>query len=155
MSRNRKRDLTLFDYNNMVEFYHNESDRAAAVLAGSFAEHYTGIFLSEFARNDRVVDQLFFSGPLSSFSARINLAYAFNLIDTCLFKDLLLIKDIRNFFAHEPLHTSFHASSVRGKCSNLSTRETSPEPRDQFLMAVGLAVGKMHNILLEREQIVK
>jgi hypothetical protein len=41
-------------------------------------------------------------GPLSTFSARIDLAYAFALIDEETHHDLHVIRDVRNNFAHPP-----------------------------------------------------
>ena len=148
MTKKSKVPVTLMDYNDMVAMFHEESDRAAALLAGIVAEEYTETLLREFARPDKDVDELFNRyGPLSSFAARINVAYAFRLIDNQLRSDLNYIRTVRNRFAHELHNTSFSASPVREICKNLSTRETSAEPRIQYLMAVGLAVGQMHNIL--------
>jgi len=153
MTKKSKTPVTLMDYQNMVKLFLAESDRAAALLAGSVAEGHTETLLRGFTRTGSNVNRLFeIYGPLSSFSARINVAYAFGLIDQHLLLDLNIIKRIRNHFAHEPRDTSFTLSPVREFCANLSTRDISPEPRIQYLIAVGLAVGQMHNILLARKQ---
>lgn len=155
MAKKSKAPVTLIDYQNMVSLFHAESDRAAALLAGIVAEGYTETLLRGFTRTGSDVDRLFdIYGPLSSFSARINVAYAFGLIDEHLRSDLDYIKRVRNYFAHELRDASFGVSPVREFCANLSTRETSPKPRIQYLMAVGLAVGQMHNILLARKQAI-
>jgi hypothetical protein len=41
-----------------------------------------------------------FNGPLARFGPKIDVAYAFELIDDDLHNDLMVIKDIRNEFAH-------------------------------------------------------
>lgn len=153
MNKKLKTPLTLTDYNNMVKFFHDESDRAAALLASSVAEGYTENLLRGFTKTAPETDRLFEGyGPLSSFSARINIAFAFGMIDQHLLNDLNCIRKIRNHFAHDPRDTSFSVSPVREFCTNLSTRDASPEPRTQYLMAVGLTVGQMHNILLARKK---
>jgi DNA-binding MltR family transcriptional regulator len=45
-------------------------------------------------------------GPLNSFAGKIDIAYAFNIIETDIYNDLRALKDIRNAFAHsmENLH---------------------------------------------------
>jgi len=39
-------------------------------------------------------------GPLSSFSAKIDLAFALSIFDENLYSDLKIIKEVRNIFAH-------------------------------------------------------
>jgi hypothetical protein len=48
-----------------------------------------------------------FNGPLRSFAAKIDVAYAFELIDDELYDDLTIIRDIRNEFAHSVTETDF------------------------------------------------
>ena len=40
-------------------------------------------------------------GPLSSFAAKIDVAYALNIFDGALYADLIVIRKIRNAFAHK------------------------------------------------------
>jgi len=156
MGRKRKTPITIVDYNNMVELYHGESDRAAALMAGSVAEAITETLIRGFLRTGTNTDQLFeMYGPLSTFAARVNLAYALCIINEHLKRDLDYIRKIRNHFAHEPRETSFSVNPVKDLCKNLSTRDTNPEPRLQYLFATGLAVGQMHNILLSRKKTVQ
>lgn len=96
----KRQTLNLNDYQSLVTAYHGESDRSAIVLAGSFAEHYLATYLRHFMVADAEIERLFEVGPLSSFDARINIAYAFRLISKTHREDLRLIKDIRNRFAH-------------------------------------------------------
>lgn len=68
--------------NAMVPSFNKESDRGAAILAGSFLEHYLGLFLQSLTVDNAVAEKLFGSmGPLSTFSQRIAVAYAFGFID--------------------------------------------------------------------------
>jgi len=114
--------VTLNDYQNIVADYHSESDRAAIVLAGSFVEHYLANYLKHFMAQDESTKPLFSGfGPFSTFAQRISAAYAFKLIPSWVRDDLLLIKQIRNHFAHSPRKTSLSDSKVQAMLSDLST----------------------------------
>jgi hypothetical protein len=64
-----KQSLNLGQYGEMVRSLENESDRGAAVIAGSFIEHYLKDFLMTFFVQDSTTKDLF-DGPLSSFLRR-------------------------------------------------------------------------------------
>jgi len=155
--------VDILKYQHMVDSYHAETDRAAAVLAGSFMDEFTRKFIRSFMVPDDVVDNILVGyGPLSSFSSRIDCLYAFGFIDKEACDDLDLIRKIRNHFAHHPEQTSFDESPVRDFCSNLSTAKPMPKAdggeyrvenhRFQFLFAIGMIVVHMHNSILEREK---
>jgi DNA-binding MltR family transcriptional regulator len=61
--------------------------------------------------NDKA-KQIFRRGPLRSLAAKIDLAYAFELIDDELYQDLTVIRDIRNEFAHSITSVSFDSPEV-------------------------------------------
>ena len=146
MARKRSDLPTIADHHDMVMKFHEESDRAAGLLAGAFVEHYTETYLRAFILKDRDEKGLFQPhGPLDTFSARISIAYAFGLIDESLKSDLDYIRKVRNYIAHEPMSAIFSESPLRDYCQNLSTVGLSTEPREQYLFAVGMAVGRMHN----------
>lgn len=93
-------------------------------------------------------------GPLSTFSSKIRVAYAFEVIGDNLKAELTKMKDIRNAFAHAKSILSFDDDAVTSACSALTTPDIdtgapwrvdgdeviwSPDtPRDQFLVAVRL-----------------
>jgi DNA-binding MltR family transcriptional regulator len=52
-------------------------------------------------------------GPLYHFSPKIDIAYAFKVIDEDLYNDLRIIKDIRNKFAHPEGPTDFNTPKVK------------------------------------------
>lgn len=127
-------DLTILDYNRIVDSFHSESDRAAAVLAGSFLEH----FLSKFLRSliikempEKEINELFESaGPFSDFKQRYEVAYAFGLIPSDVRNDIKYIAKIRNHFAHHPLDAKFDSQPVSDFCAQLM-------PYQQMLEAHG------------------
>ena len=100
------------DYNKIVDFYHEESDRAAAILAASFLDDYLGQFLKEFMINDQKVCNKLLKGlgPLASFSARRECAYAFGYINKYTRNNIKHIANIRNKFAHSHEVNSHHLS---------------------------------------------
>ena len=59
-------------------------------------------------------------GPLSQFSAKIEVAYIFGLVDEATYKDLLAIKEIRNRFAHTSRFVSFKSEEIKTACQRLS-----------------------------------
>jgi hypothetical protein len=60
-------------------------------------------------------------GPVSSFSGRADIAFAFDLISEEVFQDLRIIKDIRNQFAHtvDPVH--FDSKEIVESCRRFTS----------------------------------
>ena len=141
--------MNLADYNDIVKLFHDESDRAAAILASSFLENFLGEFLKNFMVSDpQVLDGLMKGyGPLATFGARRECAYAFRYIDETLRNDMKFIAKVRNEFAHNHERNSFSDIPIPDLCHNLSTVGCSEEPRMQYLFAIGMAVGRLHNIM--------
>lgn len=126
-------DLDLGHWNVMMDSFDLESDRGAAVLAGSFTENYLGIYLRELLVNKKVSKDLFGSmGPLASFSQRISIAYGFGFITEEQYANLNLVRKIRNHFAHHPLEASFESKEIAELVARLSTMKIAEEsePRD-------------------------
>lgn len=148
------KDLEISQLNDMVGAFHKESDRGAAILAGSFLEHYLGQFLRPKAVDEDVAEKLFGSmGPLATFSQRIAIAYAFGFIDKQQYADLELIRKIRNYFAHHPVAGTFEAPEVKGKVLSLSTYGGSPSnyqaphARQVYVFACGVLCGQFWKIM--------
>ena len=93
-----------------------ESDRGAAVLAGSMVENALGQYLEHHCRSYAsapTIERLFGStGPISTFSQRILIAAAFGLISKTQQRQLDYIRDIRNYFSHHPEHATFSDPQV-------------------------------------------
>ena len=110
----KPRQLDLVDYNQMVDLYRTESDRGAAVLAGSYVENVIGELLVHTMTDKSLADELFGTdGPLSTFSQRIRIAQAFGAVSVSTAAALHLIRKIRNHFAHHPQNASFDDSPVK------------------------------------------
>ncbi len=141
------------DHNNVVEEFKNESDRGAAVLAGSLVENYLAIYMKSKMVADKSVDDLFHGfGPFSTFSQRYKAAYAFGLISKHQKKVLSTIQDIRNEFAHSPFVTKFEKQNISALCKNISIKNLLPdsgnvdddfsdlENRARYMIAISLLV---------------
>jgi DNA-binding MltR family transcriptional regulator len=63
------------------------------------------------------------SGPLGSFSARINIACLMNLYEADIYTDLEIFKDVRNKFAHRARAKDFGAQRVGDLTKNLKLIE--------------------------------
>ncbi|HUT43673.1 MAG TPA: MltR family transcriptional regulator, partial [Desulfobacterales bacterium] len=114
------KDISVLDYQNLVKIFHEESDRAASVLAGSYIEHMLGKFIRSYMVEDIKEDKLFAGfGPFATFSRRINTAYAFGLISKNDRDDLKKIQEIRNQFAHFPKNITFDTQEIKDLCVNL------------------------------------
>ncbi|MGA7562926.1 MAG: MltR family transcriptional regulator [Desulfobaccales bacterium] len=78
-----------------------QSDRACAILGVATLEALLENLLRRWMLPD-APEELFKSvGPLATFSARIDIAYAFGLISPLERRDLHLLRKIRNDFAHD------------------------------------------------------
>src|SRR5690242_9667757 len=87
-----------------------------------------------------------FNSPLGSFSARIKLAFYLGKLSKVARRELDLIRDIRNKFAHDPNVVAFADQNVANQCRELkfSFRERADEPRAHFLGAVFRVLAHIH-----------
>src|ERR1039458_4966381 len=102
------------------------SDRAAAIVAAVLLENSIEEALKYFLLNHQrnasssVHDDMFKnSGPLGSFSAKINLGYMLGLYTSGAWRDIDGIRDIRNDFAHDLTIQDFKSDSIRSRCNNI------------------------------------
>ncbi len=102
-----------------------ESDRGAVLISATRLEeklellHRTHI-THQVADPKKVLEELFRPyAPLSSFSAKIQLAYAYGLIDAEDYADLNIIRKIRNDAAHTSVEFSFEPPEIAQKITHL------------------------------------
>jgi len=129
--------------------FHTESDRAAAILVGSYLEILLGKLLrTKFIQNPVVEDLFKGTGALATFSSRIVLCYALGYIEDNTYRDLNLVRRIRNHFAHNIENASFDDPEVRSRCAKFSLvkhtlksgqEEYLPQDaRSKFIVSVGI-----------------
>jgi hypothetical protein len=121
-----------------------ESDRAVAIVCGTLVEDGLAIALRRImlplSRDDD--DRLFGPDmPLGTFSAKVKLAYAMNVIEADARRDLDNIRCLRNAFAHAQIPLHFDMPEVSAVCDLLCTAyppvqpgaRTSINHRDRFV----------------------
>ena len=95
------------------------------------------------------------NGPLAPLSARIRMAYALGLLDANERKDFDIIREIRNVFAHAPMHIEFTTKEVADACEKLEILKLNqlalapdilniaPLARQRFVLAVSVYYWKL------------
>jgi hypothetical protein len=99
------------------------SDRAVGVLAGSIVEaHLTSAIRAKVHDPEGKIwpQRAHPSGPFGPFAVKIDFAYLLGLISDEARADLIVLKDIRNRFAHDLEVAGFDDQSIAAKCQNLT-----------------------------------
>lgn len=135
----QKRFITL------VEEMNGESDRAVAIVGAAWVEEALSGAVTSFLHTHGKSQERLFSGnaPLSTFSAKIDLARLLGIITDSIWSDLHSIRDIRNIFAHHIAHKTDHTKltfgtdSIKDKCLSLKyvSYESHTDPRIAFTRA--------------------
>jgi hypothetical protein len=76
-----------------------------------------------------------FEGPLGRFAAKVEVAYAFELIDDDLYQDLTVIRNIRNEFAHSVTDISFASPEVMNHMRGFKGWNTDVQNQFNFFNA--------------------
>ncbi len=94
--------------------------------------------------------KLLFSGegPLASLTARIRMAYALDIFSADVEKTLLLLKEIRNAFAHSLRPISFKTKEVVDACEHLPENSALNEKgqRDKRMVFVVTCIDHSRNL---------
>ena len=98
-----------------------QEDRAAAIIAAAFFEDRLTLAIRERLVDDpRVVNPLFKgTGPLATFSAKIDLAYLLGIYGAPQRSILHAIRNIRNEFAHNLTPLTFESQKISAMCATL------------------------------------
>jgi DNA-binding MltR family transcriptional regulator len=119
-----------------------ESDRGAALAGIAYLDELLGRLFKAQMLTEKVSEELFGRfGPLSSFSSRIDVAYCLGWIGPETYRDLNLLRKIRNDFAHAHEPVTFSDAAVQSRCSELQIPKGFGyrlKPRDQFLFAASM-----------------
>ncbi len=116
-----------------------ESDRAAAILAAAyFEDRLRDAIMTRFVALNRrdEIDEIFKTyGPLSTFKAKVDIAFALGLYDRKIRKDLHTVRRIRNKFAHSSEPMEFNHNQVAAECRKLDTKavQDSDDLRERYL----------------------
>lgn len=115
-----------------------ETDRGCALMAAAYLENRLELLIKAFLI-EKADDDLFnFNGAFGTFSSKIHVAYALGLIPNNLYKDLDILRRIRNEFAHRAEPTDFTTSCVENRINAFHFVDTKdlPRPRSKFTRTV-------------------
>ena len=146
--------------------FEKESDRAKVILSAAMLETaLENLLKAQLAPSASSEDSLLEGAyaPISTFSAKIDLAHRLGLISTKFAKDLHLIRRIRNDFAHNVQSCDFEEVAVHSRCTELARssgmgkrdptlRKLFEEgPRGDFLMTVAWMLYHLWNLVSDLE----
>lgn len=121
-----------------------QTDRGAAIVGAAWVEEALLAALHSFLEHDKSAwDRLFRkSGPLSSFSAKIDLSRLLGMTSSAITSDLHIVRDVRNSFAHslfakDDSRLAFSTRSIGDKCLALRcvAHERHTDPRTAYIRA--------------------
>ncbi|GEM_PF-4038211 len=114
----------MFERQNVLKAeFKGASDRAAAIVGAAFLDELLTDLLTEYLIADtKKNDKEMFSGggPLSTFSAKINMCYRLGLISKTECKIIHCIRNVRNKFAHKLEGVSFDDNSIKQQVLNIA-----------------------------------
>lgn len=115
---------------SVIEEIKRQSDRAAAILAVSFLEDRLATLLQAWLVDDpKTVRKMFSgSGPLATFSAKIDMCFLLGIIEKGRHRELHLVRNIRNKFAHGLEALTFETPGIRDQCESFSPPVFSEPP---------------------------
>lgn len=125
----------------------NESSRGAILIGTAKVEEYLEKLISSILpKEDKKYKTrlLNYPGPISSFSSKIELSYAFRLIDKDLYDALNILRKIRNNAAHTS--DKFELNKVKQEIDSLGNFETNFELVVEKLAFDNLVKMKKHQM---------
>jgi DNA-binding MltR family transcriptional regulator len=105
---------------------HTQGDRSVAIVGAAYLDTVLELLLRNFlVEDENALGKLFDQDrPLSTFSARINMSYCLGLLTRSEYRELDLIRQIRNHFAHQLHGVAFDDPVISDKCRALSLIDT-------------------------------
>lgn len=137
----------------------DESDRGCALWAASLLdEKLKDMWRSILAGNKKEVEALLNNmGPLSTFSARVKLAYNLGIFDKDRYKEYTAIRKIRNEFAHSSDTLDYSSPKISDFCSKLrlpDIRGDALTNREKYTMSVTLLIEFLEQAIEKLEPLV-
>ena len=122
--------LLNLEHLSVIEEIKKQSDRAAAILAVSFLEDRLAALLqARLVDEPKIVRKMFSgSGPLATFSAKIDMCFLLGIIEKSRHRELHLVRNIRNKFAHGLEALTFETPEIRDQCETLAPPVFSEPP---------------------------
>lgn len=98
-----------------------ETDRGAVLMSAAFLDDKLKELIQKRLVHDTKVGRraFEFNGPLGTFASRIDFAYLLGILPKNAWKDLHLIRKIRNEFAHSAAPLTYENEKVKSLCDRL------------------------------------
>jgi hypothetical protein len=146
-----------FDLSDVIQRLSQQADSSYAMMLGSHLEDWLrGALLAHMQGISNTLKEDIFSGygPLSSFSAKIDVAYALGIVPQSLHQDMKAIKGIRNKFAHARTALHFNSPELAPDMQRLTGWSRDAEPYKLFTERFDacMAALKAH---LDRQDLIK
>lgn len=126
-----------------------ETDRGCALIVGAYLDSELAKLLeANFVEDSGVLKQLASAnGPIGSFASRIDLSFAMGLIAKQDYRDLHLIRKIRNEFAHAPSPLSFDDKPISQRCHELVDIVAGEAARERFCSCSMRLLSAIHSAI--------
>jgi len=150
--------LREYDWIRFREKYEKADDRSCVILFAAYLDNCATAALLANVKHPAECEKrlLSESAPLGSLSARIDLLRVLGLLDEITYKDLHLIRKVRNKFAHEMKVDAFSDEGIKSWCSELQLPRVRSEnrvydslkndPRTLFIVACALCEGVLQRV---------
>ena len=134
-----------------------ETDRGCALMIASFLDSKLEALLrSGFVDSTKIAGEILgISGPLGTFSARIDMSYLLGIVGPKIHRDLHLMRKIRNIFGHDYKLVSFNDQRISSRCKELyhHTLEEKESPRKIFIRTAMQILAIFNKELLHRSHL--
>lgn len=116
------KDDVFSDLNLLNKNLGNLDERGLVLSLAAFSEDSLGKMLSRFLLDNKVSRELIegFNAPLGTFSSRIKACFSLGLIDERQYKDLEILRKVRNKFSHSWESISLNDDVISAQISNLN-----------------------------------
>lgn len=111
------------DFQKFLSELQRETDRGLALVSASLIDEKLYRTLKAYFCEGKASEQLLKHGtsPLGTFSARTDACFALGLIDDFEYREIVLVRKIRNEFAHSIHGITFKEEKIAGLCSSLES----------------------------------
>lgn len=117
-----KDEVELDSLNRFMRVVGEQDERAMVLALATFIEDTLGRLLLAYFRNCKATRELVegFSAPLGTLGSRIKVAYAVGLVTEEQFKDMEILRKVRNQFAHNWEGVSLERNDIAAMVGQLS-----------------------------------
>ena len=137
----REEDLKYFS--GFLSEFQEETDRGAALVGAALIDERLVCLLKSHLLECKQTKELLGGGnsPLGTFSARANLSYCLGLITELEYKEIEVVRKVRNEFAHKVHGLTFKDQKVHDLCQNLMAntpdgKRFEGDPRQLYINSV-------------------